>query len=348
MSFDDVATSRLDAGEETEGRSGMTEEGMAGMENFRCLRLSALVRATRRIQLPAYQGGTLRGSFGHALKGISCAMPGRPCESCLLKSTCVYSYAFETPPPSDSRMLRKYPYAPHPFVLDCQTTGEGTYEPGETFSFGLTLVGRAAEYLPYFVYAVMRMGETGVGRGRGSYRVERVVALDGGGRKGPVVYENEVLEPPGDLLRWDDALRLAEPLPSDRLALRFLTPLRVKYQGSLCDDPQFHVVVRNLLRRLSSLSYFHCGERLDLPFADLIRGAEGVRMVEGRVRWHDWTRYSGRQKGTMKMGGVLGEAVYEGDLEPFLPLLAAGSWVHVGKGTSFGLGKLGLGEISKR
>ncbi len=39
------------------------------------------------------------------------------------------------------------------------------------------------------------------------------------------------------------------------------------------------------------------------------------------------------------MGGVLGEVTYEGDaIGEFLPLLVLGSWVNMGKGTSFGLG----------
>ena len=40
----------------------------------------------------------------------------------------------------------------------------------------------------------------------------------------------------------------------------------------------------------------------------------------------------------MSLGGLVGEAVYEGDLSPFLPILAAGELVHVGKSTVFGNG----------
>jgi hypothetical protein len=38
------------------------------------------------------------------------------------------------------------------------------YEPGERMRFGFTIVGRAAEYMPYFIYAFSRMGDEGVGR----------------------------------------------------------------------------------------------------------------------------------------------------------------------------------------
>jgi len=57
------------------------------------------------------------------------------------------------------------------------------------------------------------------------------------------------------------------------------------------------------------------------------------------LHWHDWTRYSGRQKESMKMGGLLGDLRLHGlGLSTFWPALWHGQWVHLGKGTSFGLG----------
>jgi len=41
----------------------------------------------------------------------------------------------------------------------------------------------------------------------------------------------------------------------------------------------------------------------------------------------------------MKMGGFVGDISFKGDLEKFLPFIILGEYIHVGKGTSFGLGK---------
>jgi len=46
----------------------------------------------------------------------------------------------------------------------------------------------------------------------------------------------------------------------------------------------------------------------------------------------------------MKMGGFMGEITYEGDFEPFQPYIKLGEYVHVGKGSSFGLGRLEISE----
>ena len=99
------------------------------------------------------------------------------------------------------------------------------------------------------------------------------------------------------------------------------------------------MLLRSLLRRLSNLAYFHCGTELQLDFRGLIAAAEQIETVSSSLQWYDWERYSARQDTRMKLGGVLGQVTYQGDLQPFLPLLQLGSWVHVGKGTSFGLGK---------
>jgi CRISPR/Cas system endoribonuclease Cas6 (RAMP superfamily) len=48
----------------------------------------------------------------------------------------------------------------------------------------------------------------------------------------------------------------------------------------------------------------------------------------------------------MKMGGFTGEAEYAGEgLQEFLPLLAAGELLHVGTGTTFGLGCYALADV---
>jgi CRISPR-associated endoribonuclease Cas6 len=123
------------------------------------------------------------------------------------------------------------------------------------------------------------------------------------------------------------------------LTLHFITPTRLVYAEALTPAPDFHILIRTLLRRLSNLAYFHCGAELDLDFHGLIAAAEQIETVDSELSWYDWERYSARQDARMKLGGVIGKVTYRGDLRPFLPLLQLGEIVHVGKGTSFGLGK---------
>lgn len=119
--------------------------------HFKFAQFHFCLKAIDRLNLPEYKGSTLRGGFGYAFKKVVCALRSKECSACLLKEKCIYSYVFETAPPADSRMMRKYPSAPHPFVLLPPLEDDRIYEPGEELSFQLTLIGRAIEYLPYFI-----------------------------------------------------------------------------------------------------------------------------------------------------------------------------------------------------
>ena len=119
----------------------------------------------------------------------------------------------------------------------------------------------------------------------------------------------------------------------------FLTPTRITFDHQLHTHPEFHVVIRNLLRRLSNLSYFHCGRELNLDFKELIESAKRIETRDGQVQGRDWDRYSARQDTKMKMGGFIGEVEYRGELGEFVPLLKLGERLHVGKATGFGLEK---------
>ncbi|NOZ51787.1 MAG: CRISPR system precrRNA processing endoribonuclease RAMP protein Cas6 [Gammaproteobacteria bacterium] len=71
-------------------------------------------------------------------------------------------------------------------------------------------------------------------------------------------------------------------------------------------------------------------------------------MSTSNTRWDDWSRpqHSDLQKEQMKFGGLLGTITYAGDLEPFIPYLALGEWIHIGGKTSFGLGKYNIVTIT--
>ncbi|MGB9606676.1 MAG: CRISPR system precrRNA processing endoribonuclease RAMP protein Cas6, partial [Bryobacteraceae bacterium] len=55
-----------------------------------------------------------------------------------------------------------------------------------------------------------------------------------------------------------------------------------------------------------------------------------------------WERTSGRQKRPVAMDGVIGALEATGDLTPLMPYLRAGEWLHVGSGTSMGMGRYTL------
>jgi hypothetical protein len=211
---------------------------------------------------------------------------------------------------------------------------------GSELAFDLTLVGRARDFLPHFVVALREL--RGIGRGRHPVALRRVDAVHPLSNREISVYRDE-----DNLVRsHDQAISLAAcenlPPPMGSVTLRLLTYTRLKHEGQWAQTPEFHVLFRRLLGRLSSLAVFHCGAGLDLDFVGLIDQAKAVRLVEDRTRWEDWTRYSSRQDRRMVFGGLVGEAVYEGPLDRLWPFLVFGQWTHVGKNATFGLGRYEL------
>lgn len=311
------------------------------LKNFRFARFLFLLRALENISLPAYKGSTLRGGFGHAFKKVVCVNRERICSNCLLKEKCVYSYVFETPPPSDATKMRKYPYAPHPFVITPPLKEKREYRQGEILCFELTLIGKSTDFLPYFIYTFDELGQIGIGKGRGKYKLEELrTSLDQ--NKEETIYSSadKILRQNVHSMGLNEILlNFSRVSSSDVLTLNFMTPTRLKFDGRLSETLEFHILLRNLLRRLSLLSYFHCGEELELDYRGLIEKSLDVRVKTSNLRWVDWERYSNRQDTRMMMGGFTGAVTFEGEIEPFLPYLLLGEYLHVGKGTSFGLGK---------
>jgi len=423
-----------------------------GIEEFRIARYEFILEAVDNLFLPPYKGSTLRGGFGTAFRRIACSAGRADCRDCVLKGPCPYAYVFETMPPDGSEALAKFEHVPHPFVLEPPLTEKREFVPGDELTVGLVLIGRATEFLPYFIAAFQEFGRMGIGRGRGKFRLKSVYALTGisheqgqscrhvrhaepdgaasvpiavrdtgcaaGGNRGSSTWcvdssdaralvfdgkENKVYMRDA-VPTWTDIMERAKgvlqcfrpagdqgvaggqpsatyesgavsafgfgsaspvsPGPSGpsasaeswglpvfagpyslpRVNVVFRTMTRLKFQGGLEDRPEFHILIRSLLRRTSSLLYFHHGTRLDMDFRGFIAQAERVRLAAQDTRWVDWERYSSRQDTRMKLGGLVGTATYEfndaGLADLFLPWLILGEHIHVGKGCTFGLGWL--------
>ena len=119
-----------------------------------------------------------------------------------------------------------------------------------------------------------------------------------------------------------------------------VTPLRLKYENRLKADLPFHVMARAMLRRVSSLFNSYGAGEPNLDYSGLVKRAEEIRIVEDNLRWYDWRRFSFRQEQSMLMGGVVGSVTYEGKMGEYMPLIDFCSEVHLGKQTTFGLGKI--------
>lgn len=318
------------------------------MINFKSFFLSKyrfILTPKEELELPSFKGTTLRGGFGRIFRDLSCMDKKRKeCQGCVLKDKCPYSYIFDTSPRCDSLYLKKIEDIPRPFIIDPPFEEKTKFSPEESLSFNLILIGKAIDYFPYFIVSFKELGNAGLGKNRKKFLLKEVWA-DVNETQGKIAVfslENGVIKNINNKLTWAEIINNFERKTDiNRLkywSLNFVTPTRIKYQNEFIGVPEFHIIIRNLLRRISNLAYFHCGEKLNINFSYLINQATKIRIEKINVEWVEWERYSFFQQKRMKFGGFIGEVIYKGDLSKFLPFLLLGEYTHVGKGASFGLG----------
>jgi len=313
---------------------------------FKFAKFRFYLRPLGKIYLPRYKGSALRGGFGNIFKKTVCMNNRRECNECMLQEKCVYSYIFETPLPQNllekSKFKLKRP--PHPYVLEPPITSKIEYNHNDELAFNLILIGRGIEYLPYFVFVFEELGKRGLGKGRGKYELVRV-----DNEEGERIYESGKLSDNFQKKSFRDIINecnIPENKNYQQLKINFLTPVRIILRGELLTKFDFTLFIINLLRRLSWLSIVHSDEELEFNYKYFISCADEIKIKEKNIKWYDWERYSSRQDTRMKLGGFLGDITFEGDLKEFIPFIKLGEYIHIGKQTSFGLGKYEIaGEV---
>jgi len=301
-------------------------------------KLAFHLRAETPIHLPPFPGSVFRGGFGKALRQICCAM-GRQqaCEDCLLVSSCIYALVFETSTRHVSESTYKLQDYPRPFVIEPPYPVEREIRKSQSFICHLILFGPSIELLPYFILAFTRMGRSGLGRSRGKFRIDQVnttaefdnkVVFDG--RSDQFVAMKEYRS----LFSFCDK---KETL--DQIELNFITPTRIKFNNHLTKALTFELLMINVLRRITILFNIATGEKWEFDYQYLIQQATMIQCHAVSLHWLDWKRYSSRQKNAMQLDGFIGKMSFMGKLALFLPFLRMGEYLHVGKQSTFGLGK---------
>lgn len=323
------------------------------------------LRLLEAAHLPVFMGALLRGGFGYAFQRASCtpACWGHA-EECRATLLCPYRWVFETPHPAGVAHLHDLRDVPRPFVLEPPPPTQRSYAVDAPLDFGLVLIGRGIDFLPYFLHGLAGFAAAGLGRERAQARLEHVVVLPPLGADGqlrPRGAMGDALPPQGvtiyaegRVLNQADLalLNLAElPHHAERLAadlrLDLLTPLRLKARGALLHELDLGVLVQAIGWRLNALATFHGAGPWEYDYRPVVEAARQVRVEQTDLRWVDWERTSTRGGGqrSMKLGGLVGSAMLRAVPVEVRALLLAAALLHVGKACVFGHGWLHLAHL---
>lgn len=334
------------------------------------LRLKIAARATA-LRLPAAnKGNTLRGAFGMAFRRLVCIPQCQRAAGCPLDHRCPYKVIFEPSPPSDAERLSKSQDTPRPFVFGPPLDHRMVYAPGEDFEFGLILIGRASDYLPYFVLSFRDVARAGLGIGRARCELREVCALPPPAPASPAgshfppsgnppvaqcVYsaQDQLLHTPEvkPLADWVAARlhALGRGAPAidgegggngpKTITVQFLTPTSLKFEGRAGVQPEFHHLFKRVRDRLNALCTFYGPGPIEADFKGLGERAEKVRTMASKLNWIERSRVSGKTHQRHELSGFVGSCTYQGRLEEFLPWLAAGEMIGAGRHTAWGNGR---------
>ncbi|MDP3461677.1 MAG: CRISPR system precrRNA processing endoribonuclease RAMP protein Cas6 [Bacteroidales bacterium] len=300
------------------------------------IRIRVKFEATEPILLPQYKGSAFRGCLGEALRKQVCTHLGLNCEKCNERFICPFSLLFNSFVAPDHPHHRKYPKSPHPYIIDPLPDNKTDFEPGDTFGFDLTLIGKAEKQLPLLLHVFQRMGETGIGKGRGHFKPVSYQYLDYDLKYKPLPYFGQ-----------PESISLDKiPVPSveKQITINLENPLRLKENGKILESaPTFGFLMNRLALRIGLLAHFHCGAPWSEQETASLPVPEVIQISGSKVQMTDWQRYSGTQDTTMHFDGLVGQITYQGEgLNDWMPLLLMGSFLHAGSTATFGLGKYSL------
>jgi len=295
------------------------------------------VRARDPIRFDGQPGSALRGGLYSVLSDNFCTAPGGPHSEGHAKNCPVcWLLALEDPGNDRGRNL------PRPLTIEPPETGY--YDTGTTFRFGVTLIGQAQGLFPYVARAVARLGNVGVGRGRGHFKLEDIHEI------------NPMLDASRHLLDAHTvrkptlqvtAIRVKENSPEtvSTITIDLLTPTRLTSQKRLVKEPDPQTFVARLLERCQQLATYYAGSYQEVDkvlwretYHQLTELAGTWRISYDETRWTEVFSGSRHRERSTPISGLVGRFRWEGNIAPVYPWLVWGQSLHVGKDTVKGNG----------
>lgn len=299
------------------------------------------IRALEASELPRWPASLLRGTVGRSLRGMVCVLRSRKtCHDCPLVHNCVYPFLYEH---AEHYTESSAGHAPaQPYILATGLKQQTRITEGDIISFSLTLLGKSHTFFPHLVCAIRDATRNGIGRNRetvGRFTVESLMV------QGNNIYnadEQSLQIVPSPELITLPLLPEANDSPFEEYLIELETPLRVKnenrLQGHLTEEQLFRIV----FRRIATVWGQFGTTAPHFAWNDLLNLMSHVDLHPLEEQWLELDRFSSRQGNAMKFGGIRGKYLLRGKVRPLLPYLRIAERIHIGKQTTFGLGKIRL------
>jgi hypothetical protein len=265
----------------------------------------------------------LGNTFAAACRKTACLHPDKSCDSCSRQKECTWNLVFGQHLTSDPSALKRFQKPSLPFMFTFPCRGELSDNATEIVC-SLVVVGQAIQCLDMlldgFSEILSTFGAEVFSVGTRDYQGTVNLLEEGYSAN---CTENLVVLSSNELFEnciWTDT----------DLHIRLLTPLRLFEEGHLLRTFDFNRFAMTLLRRVSSLAYYYGAHEFASDYKELAQQAAAIICTDDH-----FTFAAGSDR---RMSGITGSGAFHGDFRGLLPFLSAGIYVHVGKGSAFGMG----------
>lgn len=302
------------------------------------------VRADETIYFENEPGAALRGALYEALSKNFCSEAfGFESRTPHHQTTCPVCWLLAAEDPQAGRGQN----IPRPLTLQ-PPLNRTHFSAGQIMSFGVSLVGKAQDMLPYIARAVQKMGGIGVGRGRGRFTLVAIDEVHPLLDTERALMDGRTVKRPTLQITPSGVQDVANQLPKHAVTLDLLTPLRLTANESLVKQIDPAVFMQRLIERCQNLAEHYAepspdSQRPTRPDwlaaqTALLEAANGLRVGYDETVWTE--AFSGsRRTGRMSpISGMVGRIRWEGEVTPVLPWLLWGATLHVGKNAVKGSG----------
>lgn len=309
------------------------------LENFRVARYQIILSVGKPgLEIRTHPGARLFEGLRICLRKLVCTSGEAECFRCGLHKSCAYPALF---PVVSARGLLLSGTLPPSFVVEPPRDLRTRYRMGDPLVIGIVVVGRAIEFFPHLVASLRELGKASIPQSLGKYRVAGVLAVHPFTGRHQLLYSSEsgFLRGIDMSARASEAFHCVGDLDPERLALEFITLTCLEHGHRLVRQAEFHILMRNLLKRIAALNHFYHDTPLDVDAATTVEKSRFVYRETDQTRWIQPTRYiASRDVPQVPAAGMVGRVVYAGKLAPFLPFIKLGEVIHVGRGAEYGLG----------
>ncbi len=272
-----------------------------------------------------------RGILGNSLRKESCITDEKECTHCIYRNRCAYAWFFESHIAKKNGVADGINRASHPFILFVKN---GPTKTVKELTLEMTIIGEGVVYLPQIISAIQDAGNNGIGKERTPFTI---VSVKSKGR------ELESMKISSELIR-KFTTTTSDNREYREIEIRSLTPIRLQKDKEVLRALDYETLITACARRVRLLEGFHGTP--ELPDLRTVQDLILPKEIQTDLRYEPMTRYSGRQKMTHDLGGLMGTMQISGEFTEFeLSLLKAGELFHIGKNTGFGLGRYQLWGI---